>query len=47
MLLEPAFSQIYGIALGLDNFPGIITYIGGALIIAGLSILLKYEKQTS
>lgn len=47
MLIEPAFGQIYGIALGLDKFPGIITYIGGALTFAGLFILLKYEKQIS
>lgn len=47
MLIEPAFGQIYGIALGLDKFPGINTYIGGTLTFAGLFILLKYEKQIS
>lgn len=45
MLLEPMFSQVYGIALGLDLYPGLITYIGGILILSGLYILLVYEDQ--
>ena len=45
MLLEPIFSQIYGIFLGLDEFPGFITYLGSALIISGLYILVVYEEK--
>jgi drug/metabolite transporter (DMT)-like permease len=43
MLLEPLFSQVYGIALGLDHYPGWLTYVGGVLILAGLFLLLVYE----
>ena len=43
MLLEPMFSQVYGIALGLDEYPGTVTYIGGALILGGLYVLLVHE----
>jgi len=46
MLLEPLFSQVYGIVLGLDQFPGFVTYIGGILILAGLYILLVNEGQS-
>ena len=45
MLLEPIFSQVYGIALGLDEYPGFITYIGGLLILGGLYILIVYEVE--
>jgi len=45
MLLEPMFSQVYGIALGLDQYPGAITYVGGFMILAGLFVLLVYEEQ--
>ncbi|TNV77564.1 hypothetical protein FGO68_gene15410 [Halteria grandinella] len=46
MLLEPLFSQIYGIALGLDEYPGVVTYFGGVLILGGLFMLLVYEDKT-
>ena len=44
MLLEPLFSEVYGIALGLDNYPGLITYLGGILILSGLFVLLFNEE---
>ena len=45
MLLEPMFSQVYGIILGLDEYPGSITYVGGILILGGLYVLLVYEGE--
>ena len=45
MLLEPMFGQVYGIYLGLDKYPGIMTYLGGVLIISGLFVLLKHEDE--
>ena len=45
MLLEPMFSEVYGIALGLDKYPGLITYLGGILILSGLYVLLVNEGQ--
>lgn len=44
MLLEPVFSQIYGIALGLDEYPGILTYVGGIIVLAGLYQLLAFSE---
>ena len=44
MLLEPLFSQVYGIILGLDQYPGFVTYIGGILILSGLYVLLVNEE---
>ena len=44
MLLEPLFSQVYGIILGLDDYPGLITYLGGLFILSGLYILLNNEE---
>eukprot|EP00347_Sterkiella_histriomuscorum_P015235 403357799 len=45
MLLEPLFSQIYGIILGLDEIPGLLTYLGGIFIIAGLYALLTHPNE--
>jgi hypothetical protein len=30
--------------LGLDEFPGLLTYVGGTIIIVGLFILLFYQE---
>lgn len=45
MLQEPIFSQFFGIMMGLDQYPGAITYIGGFTVIIGLLILLFYEQK--
>jgi drug/metabolite transporter (DMT)-like permease len=45
MLMEPIFSQIYGLLLGLDNPPGLITYLGTFIILTGLFILLVFENN--
>ncbi|CDW78761.1 UNKNOWN [Stylonychia lemnae] len=45
MLLEPLFSQIYGIILGLDEYPGFLTYFGSSLIIVGLYLLLSHPNR--
>jgi drug/metabolite transporter (DMT)-like permease len=47
MLLEPLFSQVYGIMLGLDEYPGPVTYLGGILIICGLFMLLIFEDKAA
>ena len=36
MLVEPIISQIYGCLIGVDNAPGILTYIGGIVTLTGL-----------
>lgn len=43
-LLEPVVAQILGLLFKLDNYPGVMTYIGGFGIIIGLALLMKGDE---
>ena len=38
-LAEPLVAQFLGIILNLDHYPGILTYLGGAITVGGLYLL--------
>ena len=40
-LLRPIISQAAGIYLDIYEYPGIITYIGGALVLGSISAIKK------
>ncbi len=54
ILLEQIFAQAFGLALGLDHWPGILTYVGGAITAYGLyhqsvkqKHIIEYYKSQS
>ncbi|KDO30327.1 hypothetical protein SPRG_05038 [Saprolegnia parasitica CBS 223.65] len=47
MLLEPVLATAIGVLLGVDSIPGVLTWIGGILVIAGTClVVLAANKKT-
>ncbi|OQR87862.1 Drug/Metabolite Transporter (DMT) Superfamily [Thraustotheca clavata] len=47
MLLEPVLATAMGVIVGVDSIPGILTWIGGVLVIAGTClVILAANKKT-
>ena len=38
-LVEPTVSQMFGYWLGIDAFPGWMTWLGAALVLVGISLI--------
>jgi hypothetical protein len=36
LLMEPFVAQFYGYVMGIDKFPGVITFLGAFVIIYGI-----------
>lgn len=46
MLLEPVSAQLFGILLGQDRMPGIITFTGGSIVLVGIILYGTGEEIT-
>ncbi|OQR91511.1 Drug/Metabolite Transporter (DMT) Superfamily [Achlya hypogyna] len=47
MLLEPVLATAMGVVVGVDSIPGVLTWIGGMLVIAGTClVVLAANKKT-
>ena len=44
LLSCPCVSQILGIVLGMDNYPGVFTYLGGFVSLFGIYFVIKGGK---
>ena len=45
-LMEPIVAQALGVYLGIDNLPGVLTYLGVILVIIGIYRIQKFARES-
>ena len=43
--MEPIVAQLLGIYLGIDNLPGVLTYIGVLLVMVGIFSIQNFAQS--